>query len=80
MFVVSEAQVRYLQSARLDDELLVTTTRLALGRASLTLLQQAHRVQTTQPVLLCQAQIRAGWIDQHGKAARIPPDILQRIT
>jgi acyl-CoA thioester hydrolase len=34
MFVVSQATVNYLQSARLDDELLVTTSLLENGRAS----------------------------------------------
>ena len=37
MFVVSEAQVRYLKSARLDDELLLTTSLTEAGRASLTI-------------------------------------------
>ena len=41
MFVVSDAQVRYLKSARLDDELMVTTSLLAAGRAAMTIQQQA---------------------------------------
>ena len=41
MFVVGDAQVRYLKSARLDDELLVTTSLLDAGRASMTIHQQA---------------------------------------
>ena len=40
MFVVSEVNVRYLQSARLDDELIVTATPLEIGRASMTIAQQ----------------------------------------
>jgi acyl-CoA thioester hydrolase len=41
MFVVSDARVRYLQSARLDDELLVTTSAQKTGRAAMTITKQA---------------------------------------
>src|SRR3954470_10393301 len=41
MFVVSETAVRYLQPARLDDELLVTARLQEAGRASLTIAQKA---------------------------------------
>src|SRR6478752_10431933 len=40
-FVVSETSVRYLQPARLDDELLVTAGLVHGGRASLIIAQQA---------------------------------------
>ncbi|MES1979274.1 MAG: YbgC/FadM family acyl-CoA thioesterase [Pseudomonadota bacterium] len=41
MFIVSDTSVRYLRPARLDDELLVTSTLQELGRASITIVQQA---------------------------------------
>jgi len=79
MFVVSEAQVRYLKSARLDDELLLTTSLTEAGRASLTIRQQAWRQQPDKPVLLCEATIRASWVSAVGKPARIPLVILDKL-
>jgi len=80
MFVVSHADVRYLRSARLDDELLVTTSLRELGRASITIGQQATRGTGDASVVLCEATIRAGWVDATGKAARLPQDILDVLT
>ncbi len=79
MFVVSQATVNYLQSARLDDELLVTTSLLETGRASLTIQQQALRRHNDAQIRLCEATIRASWVNAHGKPARIPPEILQKL-
>jgi acyl-CoA thioester hydrolase len=42
IFVVSETAVRYLQPARLDDELIVTAQLQEMGRASLIIAQQAR--------------------------------------
>jgi acyl-CoA thioester hydrolase len=81
MFVVSDAQVRYIQSARLDDELLVTTSLLAAGRASMTIHQQALLTTAAGPVLLCEATIRAGWVDANSlKPDRIPAQIIHVLT
>ncbi|MDD2927072.1 tol-pal system-associated acyl-CoA thioesterase [Rhodoferax sp.] len=80
MFVVSEANVRYHRSARLDDELLVTTSLLAPGRASMTIQQQALRQTGGAAQLLCEATIRAGWVDADGRPARIPQVILDKLT
>jgi len=80
MFVVSHADVRYLRSARLDDELLVTTSLLELGRASITIGQQATRGADGTCVVLCEATIRAGWVNAMGKAGRLPQDLLNVLT
>jgi acyl-CoA thioester hydrolase len=80
MFVVSQANVRYLKSARLDDELMVTTSLLEPGRASMTIHQQALLKTSDSPILLCEATVRAGWVDTHGKPARIPQVILDNLT
>jgi len=79
MFVVSDAQVRYLKSARLDDELLLSAALIETGRASLTIHQQAWRKQPSTPVLLCEATIRASWVSTVGKPARIPQVILDKL-
>ena len=81
MFVVGEAQVRFLKSARLDDELLVTTSLLDAGRASMTIHQQALLTTNAGPLLLCEATIRAGWVNASTlKPDRIPSPILHALT
>ncbi|MDI1246102.1 MAG: tol-pal system-associated acyl-CoA thioesterase [Rhodoferax sp.] len=81
MFVVGEAKVRFLKSARLDDELLVTTSLLNAGRASMTIHQQALLKSADGPVLLCEATIRAGWVQSSTlKPDRIPTHILHALT
>jgi acyl-CoA thioester hydrolase len=81
MFVVGQADVRYIKSARLDDELLVTTQLLDAGRASMTIRQQAFLTNQSAPVLLCEANIRAGWVNADTlKPDRIPLQILQALT
>ena len=81
MFVVGDAHVRYLKSAKLDDELLVTTSLMEAGRASMTIHQQALLTTPAGPVLLCEATIRAGWVNAGSlKPARIPQNILDTLT
>lgn len=81
MFVVSDAQVRYLRSARLDDALRITTRLLEPGRASMTIAQQAWLDTPDAPLLLCEATIRAGWVRADNlKSDRIPPFIRDALT
>jgi len=81
MFVVGEAQLRFLRSARLDDELLVTTSLMDTGRASLKIHQQAFLRTATTPVLMCEATIRVGWVNASTlKPDRIPTQILHALT
>jgi acyl-CoA thioester hydrolase len=76
MFVVSETSVRYLQPARLDDELIVTAQLEFSGRASLIIAQQARRGDT----LLAAGTIRIGWVDAATlRPGRIPAAILAAI-
>ena len=77
MFVVSETQVRYLQPARLDDQLQVTARLEESGRASLAILQQAFAEDGR---LLAEGRIRIGWVDAASlRPARIPPAVLQAL-
>ena len=79
MFVVSETAARYLQPARLDDELLVTAQLQQAGRAVLVLAQQA-RLGVDGP-LACEATIRIAWVQADTlKPGRIPAEILQRLS
>jgi acyl-CoA thioester hydrolase len=78
MFVVGETAVKYLRSARLDDELLVTARLESCGRASMVLRQEALRAGE----LLCEGTIRIGWVNVTGpihKPGRIPAEILQTL-
>ena len=80
MFVVSDARVRYLQPARLDDTLLVTACKSEVGRASMTIQQQAFLSTPTGNQLLCEGSIRIGWINATDyKPARIPLVILDTL-
>ena len=80
MFVVSEVNVRYLQSARLDDELIVTATPLEIGRASMTIAQQVLIKTATENAVLCEGTVRVGWVDGITyKPSRIPQPILDTL-
>lgn len=83
MFVVSQAALRYLRPARLDDELRITAQLQEAGRASLVLTQQAflRTLHDATPVLLCEGTIRIGWVNgQTLQPARIPSFILDRLN
>ena len=85
MFVVTDARLRYLRPARLDDELIVTAQRQEGGRASLTIQQQAllnqERTTGQSPLLLSEGTIRIGWVDAATlRPARIPPSLLEQIS
>ena len=76
--MVSETSLRYLQPARLDDELLVTARLVEAGRASLIIAQQA--TMKRDGALLCEGTIRIGWVDARRlRPARIPPIILEAL-
>ena len=86
MFVVTDARLRYLRPARLDDELIVTASLRESGRASLTIDQQAllkpqQMTHGSQPTVLCEGSIRIGWLDAASmRPARMPDSILQRLS
>lgn len=84
MFVVTHAQLNYLHPARLDDVLLVSAQLQSAGRASLTVGQQAFLQPVSAdlpPKLLCEGQIRVGWVDAASmRPARIPSFILEALS
>jgi acyl-CoA thioester hydrolase len=90
MFVVSHTSVNYLRSARLDDELIVTARLKEIGRASMIIMQEAllkteqtsaYQALNKQPALLCEGDIRIGWVDADTlKPARIPLEIISRLN
>ncbi|WP_042428487.1 tol-pal system-associated acyl-CoA thioesterase [Comamonas granuli] len=85
IFVVTEARLRYLQPARLDDLLLVTACLTEKGRASMTIAQQALRrpehMPSAAPTLLSEATVRIGFVDAATlRPARIPNDLLELLS
>lgn len=85
MFVVTDARLRYLRPARLDDELIVTAHLQETGRASLTIVQQAllnyEQAPNQPPVLLSEGTIRIGWVDAASmRPARIPHTLLEQLS
>lgn len=85
IFVVTDARLRYLRPARLDDELIVTAQLHETGRASLTIVQQAllkNEQTTNQPrVVLSEGIIRIGWVDAASmRPARIPSTLLEQLS
>ena len=85
MFVVTDARLRYLRPARLDDQLIVTAQLEEKGRASLTIVQQAllnqEHMNGKPPTLLSEATIRIGWVDAATmRPARIPSSLLEQLS
>jgi acyl-CoA thioester hydrolase len=85
MFVVTDAQLRYHRSARLDDALIVTAALQDMGRASLTIVQQAllkpEQMPNDQPTLLTEGTIRIGWVDATSmRPARIPATLVEILS
>ena len=85
IFVVTDARLRYLRPARLDDELIVTAQLQETGRSSLTIVQQAllnNEQAPNQPrVLLSEGTIRIGWVDAASmRPARIPSTLLEQLS
>ena len=85
MFVVTDARLRYLRPARLDDQLIVTAQLEEKGRASLTIVQQAllnqEHMTPGENALLSEGTIRIGWVDSTTlRPSRIPGHILEQLS
>lgn len=77
LFVVSEARIRYLAPARLDDWLAVTVEPIEIGRASLLVRQQARRGEQR----LAEGEIRVGCVGAHDfKPCRMPAALVQALN
>lgn len=70
IFVVAEARLRYLRPARLDDLIEISVEPRELGRASMTMAQQARRGAE----LLAEGEIRIGCIDADSLRPRRFPE------
>ena len=81
MFVVSGTELRYHRPARLDDLLHVSARVTELGKASMTLHQEAWLTEAGQPTQrLCEGSIRIGWVEAARlRPGRIPEAILHAL-
>jgi acyl-CoA thioester hydrolase len=78
-FVVSETQVRYLQPARLDDELIISSNVESATSVTL-LIQQQARLSSTK-ALLAEGSIRLAWVNAAQlRPARIPSVVTQSLN
>jgi len=82
MFVVGGTELKYHRPARLDDLLHVTARVTELGRASMTLQQEAWLTRDgVRAQLLCEGSIRIGWVDAaQMRPGRIPAAIVDVLT
>ena len=77
MFMVAEAQTRYVSPARLDDMLHVSVRVQEQGAASMLIAQEARRGDT----LLAEGRIRIACVQEATlKPCRIPKSVLQAIA
>ena len=75
-FVVAGIDAKYLQPARLDDELAIEARVVQLGRCSIVFEQLALRAGE----LLARAQVKVACVDsQRRMPARLPPSLRARI-
>ena len=76
VFAVHSADIRYLQQAKLEDELIVQTSVAALGGASMTMDQRINLVgdDGIGPVI-SNIKIKLVIVDEAGKPQRLPAHI-----
>jgi acyl-CoA thioester hydrolase len=71
MFVVIQANIKYLQPARLNDQLLVVSKISHVGKASLTYQQNVH-LTDQHGDLLCSAEVKLVTVNQNMRPVPIP--------
>lgn len=74
-FVVGEVAARYKVSARLDDVLIVETSVLHIGNASLKLQQNVLKRLASGESLLLEGVVTLIYIADSGKPVRIPQEL-----
>lgn len=79
VFVVGELTARYLAPARLDDELIVETTVLKIGGASMKLQQNILRRLDKDETLLLKGSVTLVYVTHAGQPVRIPDTIRQAL-
>ena len=76
VFAVHSAEIRYLQQAKLEDELIVQTSVEALGGASMTMDQRINLVGDDGiGAAISKIEIKLVIVDKDGKPQRLPANI-----
>ncbi len=73
-WAVAEVNLKYIKPARLDDDIVITTTCTELGAASCRMHQVANRLGSGAPEPLCEARLRVGFISLEGRPRRMPAE------
>lgn len=74
-FVVGEVNARYKASAKLDDMLVVETSVMAIGGASIKLRQNVLKQVATGNMLLLEGVVTLIYIAESGRPVRIPDNL-----
>lgn len=69
-YAVTEMNIKYVSPARLDDDVIITTTSTQIAAASVRMEQTARRGDD----VLCAAQVRAGFLTPEGRPRRQPQE------
>ncbi|NVE95968.1 YbgC/FadM family acyl-CoA thioesterase [Altererythrobacter lutimaris] len=69
-YAVAEMNLKYLQPAKLDDDVVIETICTELGAASCRMHQWARRDDD----VLCEAELRVGFVHPSGRPVRQPAD------
>lgn len=77
LFAVTDVHIRYRASARYDDLLDVETSLSDLRKASMTF--DTH-IFNPEGVLLVTSRTRVACMNERGRATRIPPEILRKLS
>ena len=76
IFAVRSVQIEYLSPARFNEELLITTTVIKKGKASITVEQKIKRNET----VICIAEIKIASLNVNDfKPAAMPQDLYNKI-
>lgn len=71
-WAAAEVNLKYLKPAKLDDDVVITTTCTDLGAASCRMHQIATRHGPDGDEALCEARLRVGFISLEGRPRRQP--------
>jgi acyl-CoA thioester hydrolase len=77
-FTVASLSVRYLRPARLDDELIVRTQVLAVGKASIRFEQHIHYAGGEPGATLATASVRVGCVGVSDFRPQRMPDAIEQ--
>lgn len=76
-YAVSDLAIRYASPARLDDDVLIETRAVQIGRASCKLNQRAWLGPDPGKCLLAEMDVRVGFVAPNGRPRRQPDEWLQ---